>query len=85
MDYTVFKDFQRREADAAMSDMTVFKNNERFISLEKQLKGFVSTSNLNSALKKTVKTDLFSDLESIVSKLKKSTEESQEVINKKYK
>ena len=85
MDYTVFKDFQRHEADAAMSDMTVFKNNERFISLEKQLKGFVYTSNLNSALKKTVKTDLFSDLESIVSKLKKSTEESQEVINKKYK
>jgi hypothetical protein len=35
MDYTVFKDFQRREADAAMSDMTVFKNNERFVSLEK--------------------------------------------------
>jgi hypothetical protein len=65
--------------------MTVFKNNERFISLEKQLKGMVSTSNLSSALKKTVKTDLFSDLESIVSKLKKSTEENQEVINKKYK
>jgi hypothetical protein len=46
--------------------MTVFKNNERFISLEKQIKGMVSTSNLSSALKKTVKTDLFSDLESIV-------------------
>jgi hypothetical protein len=45
----------------------------------------VSTSSLNSALKKTVKTDLFTDLESIVSKLKKSTEESQELINKKYK
>jgi hypothetical protein len=35
MDYSVFAAFERREADAAQSDMTEFKNNERFVMMEK--------------------------------------------------
>lgn len=44
MDYSVFAAFERREADAAQSDMTEFKNNERFVMMEKQLKNFISSS-----------------------------------------
>ena len=53
--------------------------------MEKQIKSLVSTSNLEKALKKVVKSENFTELEDIVSKLKKSSQENQEVMTKKYK
>ena len=53
--------------------------------MEKQIKSLVSTSNLEKALKKVVKSENFTELEDIVNKLKKSSQENQEVMTKKYK
>ena len=85
MDYALFKEYQKKDLEERDLDNEKFTIQERFLKLEKHVKGFVSQDDMMKKLNKKASESQLHDIIDTVNKVKDEQKSKEEELKKKTK
>lgn len=85
MDYALFREYQKKDAEREAMDNKTFIIDEKFTKMDKQIRGLVSNDHLDSQVATKAPIESLVNLEKILEKFRSKTEDNQANLQKKYK